>query len=137
MLSWLMLSVTENLGIFGKKCEVVVVGNRLPRTLLIVSAAMRIWLSSGLVNSRIFPTLMPRACWHRLGISYADDLTLIAPSPAALRRLLFICEQFRATNKLKFNSDKTQSIKFSCSCTASACNFFCGKSIFVLSLLCT
>ena len=41
---------------------------------------------------------------------------------------LFICEQFGATNKLKFNPDKTQSSR---SCTVSACKFFiCGKSIF-------
>ena len=41
-------------------------------------------------------------------LAYADDLTLLASSPAALRRLLFICEQFGAANKLKFNQDKTQ-----------------------------
>ena len=29
-------------------------------------------------------------------LAYADDLTLLAPSPAALRRFLFICEQFGA-----------------------------------------
>ena len=64
-------------------------------------------------------------------LAYADDLTLLAPSPAALRRLLFICEQFGAANKWKFNPDKTQCIKFSSSCTVGACNFlFCGKSIF-------
>ena len=32
-------------------------------------------------------------------LAYADDPTLLAPSPAALRRLLFICEQFGAANK--------------------------------------
>ena len=42
-----------SLGIVGRKCEVAVVGNRLPCTLLMVSVVMRIWLSSGLVNSRI------------------------------------------------------------------------------------
>ena len=40
-------------------------------------------------------------------------MTLVAPSPAALRRLLLICEQFGATNMLKVNPDKTQCIKFS------------------------
>ena len=55
-------------------------------------------------------------------LAYADDLTLLAPSPAALR-LLFICEQFGAANMLKFNPDKTQCIKFSCSGTVGACNF--------------
>ena len=41
-------------------------------------------------------------------LAYADNLTLSAPNPAALRRLLFICEQFGAAKKLKFNPDKTQ-----------------------------
>ena len=36
---------------------------------------------------------------------YADDLILLAPSPAALRRLMLICEQFGAANMLKFNLD--------------------------------
>ena len=31
---------------------------------------------------------------------YADDLTLVAPSPVVLRRLLFIFEQFGAANML-------------------------------------
>ena len=73
-------------------------------------------------------------------LAYADDLTLqlLTPSPAALMRL-FICEQFGAANKLKFNPDKTQSSR---SCTVSACKFFfffffCGGQFFVLSLLCT
>ena len=58
-------------------------------------------------------------------LTYADDLTLLAPSPAALRRLLFICEQFGAAKMLK---GKAQCIKFSCSCTVDACNFlFSGK----------
>ena len=43
-------------------------------------------------------------------LAYADDLTLLAPSPAALRRLLFICEQFEAANMLKFNPDKVYQI---------------------------
>ena len=71
-------------------------------------------------------------------LAYADDLTLLAPSPAALRRLLYIHEQFGAANMLKFNPDKTQCIKFSRSCTVASYSFlFCGKSMFVLSLLCT
>ena len=63
-------------------------------------------------------------------LAYADGLTLLAPSPAALRRLLYICEQFGTTNMLRFNPDKTQCIKFSRSCTNGSCSFlFCGKSI--------
>ena len=79
MLSWLMLSLMASLGIFGRKCEVAVVGNKLPHTLLMVSVAMRIWLSSGLVNSRIclhLPTLIPHTCWHRLEVSVVDMASL-------------------------------------------------------------
>ena len=46
-------------------------------------------------------------------LAYADDLTLLAPSPSALRTLLGICERFGAANFLKFNPDKTQCIRFS------------------------
>ena len=65
-------------------------------------------------------------------LTYADDLTFLAPSPAAPRRLLYICEQFGTANMLRFNPDKTQCIKISCtSCTDGSCSFlFCGKSIF-------
>ena len=71
-------------------------------------------------------------------LTYANDLTLLAPSPAALRRLLYICEQFGATNMLRFNPDKTQCIKFSrTSCTDGSCTFlFCGKSIFFCQVCC-
>jgi len=64
-------------------------------------------------------------------LAYADDLTLLAPSPAALRRLLHICKQFGAANMLRFNPVKTQCITFSrTSCTEGSCSFvFCGKSI--------
>ena len=40
-------------------------------------------------------------------LAYADDLTLLAPSPSALRTLLRICERFGVANYLKFNPDKT------------------------------
>ena len=44
---------------------------------------------------------------------------------------MYICEQFGATNTLRFNPDKTQCIKFSGTCTNGSCSFlFCGKSIF-------
>ena len=33
-------------------------------------------------------------------LTYADDLTLLAPSPTALRKLLYICKQFGAANML-------------------------------------
>ena len=62
-------------------------------------------------------------------LTYADDLTLLAPSPAALRRLLFLCKQCGAANTLKFNPDKTQCIRFSHSCTVSACNLMDNTDI--------
>ena len=63
-------------------------------------------------------------------LAYADDLTLLAPSPSALRTLLGICERFGAANFLKFNPDKTQCIRFSRLHGNSSCHFvFCGKVI--------
>ena len=46
-------------------------------------------------------------------LAYADDLTLLAPSPSALRKLLAICEKSGSVLRLTFNPDKTQCIRFS------------------------
>ena len=46
-------------------------------------------------------------------LAYADDLTLLAPSPSALRKLLAVCEKSDSELRLEFNSDKTQCIRFS------------------------
>ena len=63
-------------------------------------------------------------------LANADDLTLLAPSPSALRTLLGICERFGAANFLKFSPDKTQCIRFSRLHGNSSCHFvFCGKII--------
>ena len=63
-------------------------------------------------------------------LAYADDLTLLTPSPSAFRTLLGICERFGAANFLKFNPDKTQCIRFSRLHGNSSCHFvFCGKII--------
>ena len=43
---------------------------------------------------------------------YADDIVLLAPSPAALRHLLASCEQFSSEFHLAFNASKTQLICF-------------------------
>ena len=56
-------------------------------------------------------------------LAYADDLTLLAPSPSALRTLLRICERFGVANYLKFNPDKTQCIRFSRLHDNSSCHF--------------
>ena len=60
-------------------------------------------------------------------LAYADDLTLLAPSPSVLRTLLHICECFGVANYLKFNPDKTRCIRFSRLHNNSSCHFvFCG-----------
>ena len=46
-------------------------------------------------------------------LAYADELTLLAPSPSALRKLLAICEKSGSDLRLNFNLDKTQCIRFS------------------------
>ena len=46
------------------------------------------------------------------GLCYADDLVLLAPSVSALRMMLSICETFALSHGLKFNSQKTQRIRF-------------------------
>ena len=45
-------------------------------------------------------------------VCYADDLTLLAPSPSALRLMLQKCEQFAESHGLKFNASKTQLVRF-------------------------
>ena len=43
-------------------------------------------------------------------VCYADDLALLAPSPAALRIMLHIWEDFAKQHGLRFNANKTQLI---------------------------
>ena len=38
---------------------------------------------------------------------YADDICLMAPSPAALQKLINICYDFSLQNNLTFNSSKS------------------------------
>ena len=54
-------------------------------------------------------------------VMYADDICLMAPSPAALQELINICYDFSIRNDLSFNSSKSycmvfkpKSYKFSC-----------------------
>ncbi len=65
-------------------------------------------------------------------LAYADDLTLLAPSPSALRKLLrILCQQTEADLKLKFNPGKTQCIRF-CTDSSGSQNLafqFCGQFI--------
>ena len=50
---------------------------------------------------------------------YADDVVLLAPSPAALRLMLRCCEDFASKHRLRFNMSKTQLIRFSWSSSSS------------------
>ena len=45
-------------------------------------------------------------------VCYADNLTLLAPCPAALRAMLRCCEEYGCEHGIKFNPDKTQCICF-------------------------
>ncbi|XP_013144898.1 PREDICTED: uncharacterized protein LOC106108310, partial [Papilio polytes] len=45
-------------------------------------------------------------------ISYADDMVLLSPSVAALRRLIVICEEYANTHGLVYNVSKSELILF-------------------------
>ena len=66
------------------------------------------------------------------GLCYADDLVLLAPSVSALRMMLSICGTFALSHGLKFNSQKTQLIRFNKHIPSSHCNAtisFCGSNL--------
>ena len=71
-------------------------------------------------------------------LTYADDFTLLAPSAAALRRL-FICEQFGATNMLKFIIQRKLNVSnfHVVVLLVLVISFFVASQFVVLSLLCT
>ena len=48
-------------------------------------------------------------------VMYADDICLMAPSPAALLVIINICYDFRVQNDLSFNSSKSYCMVFSLS----------------------
>ena len=64
-------------------------------------------------------------------LAYADDITLLAPTPSALRKLLAVCKSIGTNLMLKFDPDKTQCIRFSrkSSGGCSSVFIFCGKYI--------
>ena len=47
---------------------------------------------------------------------YADDICLIAPSPAVFQELIDICYDFSVQNDLPFNSSKSYCMVFKPSC---------------------
>ena len=71
--------------------------------------------------------------WDKIfvgAIAYADDITLLAPTPSALRKLLVVCETSGSSLMLKFNPDKTQCIRFGRRSSELCDAFkFCGKFI--------
>ena len=40
-------------------------------------------------------------------LAYADDVTLLAPTPSAMRHLLYICEQYGRKFSIVFNANKS------------------------------
>ena len=70
---------------------------------------------------------------HYVGaVCYADDIALLAPSPAALRLMLDACSCFASAHSLIFNAAKTQLIRFSpsSSCSTSGSNFLiCSQNL--------
>ena len=64
-------------------------------------------------------------------VCYADDLALLGPSASALRLMLHECEAFAVSHGLRFNSAKTQLIRFG-RCQSSVCTdcfLFCGEPL--------
>jgi hypothetical protein len=60
------------------------------------------------------PSPETRSVGHKFigAISYADDLTLIAPTHEATQRMLIICEEFANEYDVLFNSTKSQVVVF-------------------------
>ena len=75
-----------------------------------------------------------RGCYwdnHFAGaLCYADDLTILAPSPDALRKMIADCEAFGHSHGLRFNAAKTQLICFRRTTCPVQCHFsFNGQSM--------
>ena len=62
-------------------------------------------------------------------LAYADDLTLLAPSPSALRLMLQRCESYGREHGINFNPQKTQLICFGCSPSFRARFPFVGRQL--------
>ena len=59
---------------------------------------------------------------------YADDLTILAPCPDALRKMLVHCEEYAESHGIRFNASKTQLICFRRSSSPDSSHFrFCGQ----------
>ena len=61
-------------------------------------------------------------------LCYADDLTILAPSPDALRKMLAHCEEYAGSHGICFNASKTQLICFRRTSHPDSSRFwFCGQ----------
>ena len=82
----------------------------------------------------LLESLRGRGCYwedHFSGaLCYADDLTILAPSPDALRKMLTICEEFAQTHGIRFHASKTQLICFKHSAATVPAHFsLCGQCL--------
>ena len=59
-------------------------------------------------------------------MSVADDLTLLAPCPAALRAMRWCCKEYGCKHGIKFNPDKMQCICFN---RFVSLDFLCDKFV--------
>ena len=61
-------------------------------------------------------------------LCYADDLTILAPCPDALRKMLAFCEEYAESHGIRFNASKTQLICFRRTSHPDSSRFwFCGQ----------
>ena len=61
-------------------------------------------------------------------LCYADDLTILAPCPDALRKMLAFCEEYAESHGIRFNASKTQLICFRRTSHPDSLRFwFCGQ----------
>ena len=75
----------------------------------------------------------PNWCWNWLplqmfvgALAYADDLTLVAPSPSALHLMLLQCEKFGKDHSISFIPEKTQSRRWGLPSSTSVKITFAG-----------
>ena len=62
-------------------------------------------------------------------LAYADDLTILAPSAEACRKLLKICELYAIEHDISFNPNKSQLIIFGSKPKAMNTIYLCGQPI--------
>ena len=100
-------------------------------------------ISNGVRQGGVLSPILFTDDLHKLGVccfcdslfaralGYADDVVLLAPSPAALRMMLRCCEKFACNRGLRFNPSKTQLIRFSRSPSSTCTDYFvfCGQQL--------